>query len=452
MTDAFRQLVALKNMGMIRFDSDFTILEVNAAAGRILNETVSSIQGGRLQSFFPEIVGSEDLIRNVLTGDETDYSLDFVNRENGAGQVVYLDLYILADSPDRGVLVLEDTTESARIKQKLNQQKFELLLYKRNPAFHQQFLDGSILGKAPPIQDIRKIIYKISRVPNATVLLLGESGTGKNLAARVIHYTSMPADAPFVDINCAAIPENLIESELFGYVKGAFTHATGSRAGLLEEARGGTVFLDEIGDLPLNMQAKLLTVLETKKFRRLGNNRPVELKARIITATNQDLEQRVAEKLFRNDLYYRLNVVSLTMPPLRTLGQDVLLIAEHLIKVFNVELNKRVKGLTPDAERALTDYRWPGNVRELSNCIERAMIFAEGHRIHSSELILPEEKTGSRNDPWTLPAEGLNLEDVERRLILSALEKSGGNKSKAARLLGLTRDTFRYRLEKFSLK
>ena len=439
-------------MGFIGFDSSLTIRKTDKAACRILNEPPSSFQGRRLLDLIPEFVGSEDIIGDVLEGKESDYSLDFVNREYGPGQIRYLNFYMLADNPGGGVLVVEDVTETARVKQELNQQKFELLLYKRNPAFHKQFLDGSILGDAPAINDIRKTIHKISHVPSATVLLLGESGTGKNLAARVIHYSSMPADAPFVDINCAALPENLIESELFGYVKGAFTHATGSRAGLMEEARGGTVFLDEIGDLPLNMQAKLLTVLETKTFRRLGSNRSVELKARIITATNRDLEKEVAEKQFRSDLYYRLNVVSMTMPPLRTLGRDVLLIADHLIKVFNIELNKKVRGLTEGARRVLERYSWPGNVRELSNCIERAMIFTEGDMIHGSELIVPEGRPNKGAEPWQLPEEGVNLEDVERHLIVSALEQSGGNKSKAARLLSLSRDTFRYRLEKFSLK
>ena len=312
-------------------------------------------------------------------------------------------------------------------------------------------MSESVLGNSPAIQKVRVTIEKLSEVPKATVLLQGETGTGKNLVARVIHYSSMPLDAPFVDINCAALPENLVESELFGYEKGAFTHATVSRPGLLEVAQGGTILLDEIGELPLNLQAKLLSVLETKQFRRLGSNKPTEVKVRAMAATNRDLHKEVVEGRFREDLYHRLNVVSLTLPPLRDLADDIILIAAHFLKVFILEFKKKVKGFTPAAEKALLGYTWPGNVRELSNCLERAMIFIEKDWIDEVDLVIGAPEQSSYGQEWAVPASGIELEEVERQFIISALRRTGGNKSKAARLLGLSRDTLRYRLEKYQL-
>ena len=224
-----------------------------------------------------------------------------------------------------------------------------------------------------------------------------------------------------------------------------------SRAGLLEEAEGGTIFLDEIGELPMNLQTKFLSVLESKKFRRLGSNRPITVRARVITATNRDLEKAITENKFREDLYYRLNVVSLTLPPLCDLGEDVLTIAEHFLNIFNIEFKKNVKGFTGAARQALLGYSWPGNVRELSNCLERAMIFIEKDRIDASDLIIAGPGLSSEKEEWNVPPGGIVLEEVERRLITSALSRADGNKSKAARLLGLTRDTLRYRMEKYKL-
>ena len=228
-----------------------------------------------------------------------------------------------------------------------------------------------------------------------------------------------------------------------------------SPSGLFEEAQGGTIFLDEIGELPLNMQAKLLHVLETKKFRRLGSNKIIEVKARLISATNRDLQKEVGRKEFREDLFYRLNVVLITLPPLRELGEDIIIIATHLLKIFNIEFKKQVKGFSEDARQALLNYQWPGNVRELSNCLERTMIFIEKDWIEAPDLVVFQPsfaQTVSNGHPWTVPPDGIVLEDVERQLITSALNQAGKNKSKAARLLGLTRDTLRYRLEKYQLE
>jgi len=247
----------------------------------------------------------------------------------------------------------------------------------------------------------------------------------------------------------------LIEAELFGYEKGAFTHAASAKPGLLEAADGGTLFLDEIGELPLNMQAKLLSTIESKSFRRLGSTRQRKAEMRIIAATNRDLKAEVAAKTFREDLFFRLNVVSISLPPLRELGEDVILIAERFVELFNIQLNKRVKGFSSAARKALLGHLWPGNVRELSNCIERAMIFIEASEIDVQDLaLIAPAADGAETDPvcWTVPPAGIDLEEVERRLILSALEQAGNNKSKAARLLGLTRHTLRYRMEKHGLE
>jgi transcriptional regulator with PAS, ATPase and Fis domain len=452
MNSTTKRLMAYKNLGRILFNSDFSIVETDHIAKSILKGTTQPFPGSNLLEVFPELIGNEELIQEVLAGKVPDFRLDHVNRKGAEEKLVFLNFFVLAEKESgRGLVVVEDVTQQAKMLQELNQQKYELLLYKSDVGPPKKFLSESILGNSPAIQKVRVTIEKLSEVPKATVLLQGETGTGKNLVARVIHYSSMPLDAPFVDINCAALPENLVESELFGYEKGAFTHATVSRPGLLEVAQGGTILLDEIGELPLNLQAKLLSVLETKQFRRLGSNKPTEVKVRAMAATNRDLHKEVVEGRFREDLYHRLNVVSLPLPPLRDLGDDIILIAAHFLKVFILEFKKKVKGFTPAAEKALLGYTWPGNVRELSNCLERAMIFIEKDWIDKADLIIGAPEQSSYGQEWAVPASGIALEEVERQLIISALRRADGNKSKAARLLGLTRDTLRYRLDKHQL-
>ncbi len=452
MNEAALRLMAHKNLGMIRFKPDFIIVKTDDIAKRTLQSTIQPLPGMNLFEVFPELIGNEELLDEVLVGKQPDFRLDYVNRVDTDRRVHFINLLVLPDEQaGGGLLIVEDVTERAKMLQELSQQKYELMLYKSGSVSPKQFLSESILGNSPAIQKVRATIQKLSKVPKATVLLMGETGTGKNLVARVIHYSSMPPDAPFVDINCAALPETLIEAELFGYEKGAFTHAMVSRPGLLQEAEGGTIFLDEIGEVPLNLQAKLLSVMETKTFRRLGSNKPVEVKARTIAATNRDLQEEVAARRFREDLYHRLNVVALSLPPLRDLGEDILIIAAHFLKVFNMEFKKKVKGLTKAAQKALLGYSWPGNVRELNNCLERAMIFIEKDWIDEPDLVIGNPKQILASQEWTIPATGIVLEEVERQLIMSALRRADGNKSKAARLLGLTRDTLRYRLDKYEL-
>ena len=455
MSDALKQLLTYKNLGTILFDEQLQIIEADKLAKEILVSIGQHLHKGHLLDFFPELIGSEEFLKQIIQHKKNDFRLDFVNRAVDDERAAFLNLLVLpAQQKDCGLLILENVTDQALAAQESNQQRYELFLYKRDPEFRKQFLSESILGKSEAIERIRETIQKLSKFPSATVLLMGETGSGKNLAARVLHYSSMSADAPFVEINCAALPEHLIESELFGYEKGAFTHAVTSKRGLLEEARGGTLFLDEIGEMPLNMQAKVLNALETKQFRRLGSTKPIETDLRIIAATNRQLQNEVDNKRFREDLFYRLNVVSVTMPPLRELGTDILIISEYLLKLFNVEFRKDVKGFTEDARQLILNYSWPGNVRELSNCLERAMIFADHETLDATELVIfgPQAQPGNHpSQQWVVPPGGIVLENVERQLILSALEQSGNNKSKAARLLGLTRDTLRYRLDKYQL-
>ncbi len=455
MSDALEQLLIYKNLGTVLFDEQLHIVEADKRAQELFVSIGQRLHKGQLLDFFPELIGSEEYLKQIVRQKENDFRLDFVNRAIDDERAAFFNLLVLpAQQKNHGLLVLENVTDQALAVQESNQQRYELILYKRDPEFRKQFLSESILGKSEAIERIRETIQKLSKFPSATVLLMGETGSGKNLAARVLHYSSMSADAPIVEINCAALPEHLIESELFGYEKGAFTHAVTSKRGLLEEARGGTLFLDEIGEMPLNMQAKLLHALETKQFRRLGSTKPIETDLRIIAATNRHLQNEVEAKRFREDLYYRLNVVSITMPPLRELGTDIMIISEYLLKLFNVEFKKNVKGFTDEARQLILSYAWPGNVRELSNCLERAMIFADHERLDAAELVISgtQAQQGKPSaQQWVVPPGGIVLEEVERQLIMSALEQSGNNKSKAARLLGLTRDTLRYRLDKYQL-
>ncbi len=404
-----------------------------------------------IYDLIPETVGLEDTLQKIISGRVKHFELKFLTRRDDSNSPLYFNLFFIGfKNPAEPILcIVEDVTENALQKQYIAQQKNDIRLLESYLISSNEFLSASILGASDPILNIRKKIEKIATVATATVLLLGESGTGKSLVAKIIHYSSKDPKSPFVEINCAAIPESLLESELFGYEKGAFTGALESRKGLLEEAHGGTLFLDEIGELPLKLQAKLLTFLETRKFRPLGSNKEKDISVRLITATNRDLNKMIENAEFREDLLYRLKVVTLNLPPLRDLGTDIILIANHFINIFNIEFKKHVKSLSTHAEQKLLSYYWPGNVRELSNVIERAMIFIETDTVEVDDLILQTDLKENRQSKWQIPPEGISMDEVERQLIFSALENSNGNKSKAAKLLRLSRDTFCYRLNKF---
>ncbi len=307
-----------------------------------------------------------------------------------------------------------------------------------------------IIGESPAMQAAKALLKKIASSPASTILLTGESGTGKDLAAKVIHYNSDRAGKPFQNITCSALPENLLESELFGHERGAFTDAKVQKIGLVEQADGGTVFLDEIAEMSPALQAKLLRFLEEKAFRRVGGIQDIRVDVRVVAATNRDLQERVAAGTFRDDLYYRLQVLPVSLPPLRERTGDIPLLAAFYVDLFNRDFKKSVRGLSPEAERALESYAWPGNVRELRNVIERAMLLCEGDRLVPEDFLVlaarPAIEPGFR-----LPPAGIALDELERDLVVQALRRTGGNQTQAARLLHLNRDQIRYRIEKFGL-
>ncbi len=329
----------------------------------------------------------------------------------------------------------------------------------------------NIIGESPQMLKMFGIMKKITNESISTVLILGESGTGKELIASAIHYNGLRKDGPFVEINCTAIPETLLEAELFGYEKGAFTDAKKLKKGLIEIADTGTVFFDEIGHTSPNLQLKLLKIIEEKKFRRVGGTREKDVDVRIITATSRNLQEAIKERDFREDLYYRLNVLTLYLPPLRERGDDIILIANYYINHFNKEYNKLVKGLSPKAKQILLEYHWPGNVRELRNIMERSILLGNNEIIQPSDLAIHSQQTyqkTSQKIPSTInllnqaekeedsliinfPSQGINIEDVEKELIEEALRRSAWHQLKAAKLLGLSRHTLRYRMKKYDI-
>jgi len=307
----------------------------------------------------------------------------------------------------------------------------------------------SIIGQSPSMQQIKGLLARIAGSPASTVLLTGETGTGKDLAAKAIHYNSERRSRAFVNITCSALPEQLLESELFGHERGAFTDARTQKRGLFETADGGTIFLDEIGEMAAALQSKLLRFLEEKTFKRVGGLHDVRVDVRLIAATNRDLEDEVAHNRFREDLFYRLQVMPIRLPALRERKGDVRVLAAHFIERFNREFRKRVRGLSPAAGDLLDNYGWPGNVRELRNAIERAMLLVDRDRLEPEDFTTLTRTVAATQ--FRLPAEGVNLEEVERQLLVQALDRAGGNQTQAAQLLGLNRDQVRYRIEKFGL-
>jgi DNA-binding NtrC family response regulator len=329
-------------------------------------------------------------------------------------------------------------------------------LMKENRQLHKELFDRfkmeGIVGKSEKMKEAIDIMKKISPSP-ATVLIIGESGTGKELVARAIHYNSLRRTKPFTALNCAAIPENLFESELFGYEPGAFTGAASRRIGLIESTNGGTLFLDEIGDLPPMMQSKLLRVLQDKEIRRLGGKDAIKIDVRVITATNKDLEKELTKGSFREDLYYRLKVVTIALPPLRDRKEDIPDLSQFFINKFNIEFGKRVKSIDPAAIHAFSEYNWPGNIRQLESVIERAVLMSDAGAIKlkdiKSELRTPQPSGVISLD---IPEEGINFEELEKELLKKAMTKANGVVAKAAKLLGMSYKTFWYRWEKLNME
>ena len=309
----------------------------------------------------------------------------------------------------------------------------------------------NIVGRSPAMREIFATIQRVAPT-RATVLLAGESGVGKDLIARAIHHNSPRADRPFVKINCTALPENLMESELFGYEKGAFTGANTSKPGKFEQADTGTVFLDEIGDVPPATQVKLLRILQDREFERLGSNKTRHIDVRVLAATNVDLRAALEQGRFREDLYYRLNVLPIDIPSLRERKEDVPFLVEHFIKKLAKDLGSPVQSISQGALQRLMEYHWPGNVRELENVIERSLVLGGGPVLQAEDIKLDlAPRPRPQNTDSFLP-EGVSLEEHEQQLIREALKRANGNKSQAARLLGLTRNALRYRLSQMGLE
>jgi two-component system, NtrC family, response regulator AtoC len=347
-------------------------------------------------------------------------------------------------------VAIRNGIEAGRLRREVN-------LFRRERA--QQFNFDQIVGESQSMREMLALAHKVAESEVSSVLLQGESGTGKDLVVKAIHYHSSRAEHPFVAINCAALPGTLIESELFGYEKGAFTDAKARKEGLFEQAEGGTLFLDEIGELELSLQAKLLRVLEEGSFRRVGGLKDLPLDVRVIAASNRDLKTEGEAGRFRADLFYRLSVIQIDIPPLRERGDDVRLLAEHYMSSFRKRLRKNnIDSISAEALAAFRSYEWPGNVRELRNVIERAMILEDSDEITTKYLprgLATDARSASEGRRETrttehmrLPVDGVSLEDVEMSLVRQALERSGGNQTKAAELLDISRDQLRYRMKK----
>ncbi|MGQ9571181.1 MAG: sigma-54-dependent transcriptional regulator [Thermodesulfovibrionales bacterium] len=345
---------------------------------------------------------------------------------------------------DKDTLLL--TVERAVERANLLKENLEL-----QKALSERFGIEGIIGSSKKMKEAIEIMKKVSST-SATVLIIGESGTGKELIARAIHYNSPRRSKQFTAVNCAAIPENLIESELFGFEPGVFTGATTRKIGLFESTNGGTIFLDEIGDLPLLTQSKILRVLQDKEIRRIGSNGSVRVDVRIISATNKDLTKEIVKKNFREDLYYRLKVITIELPPLRERKEDIPELTEFFIRKYNKEFGKRIKGIDDNALKALIEYHWPGNIRQLESVIEKALLMCESPYIDfkdiKSELCLYH---GVDLFDFDLPEGGINFEELEKELLKKAMQKSSGVATKAAKLLGMSYKTFCYRWEKYNL-
>ncbi|HOZ48403.1 MAG TPA: sigma-54 dependent transcriptional regulator [Candidatus Hydrogenedentes bacterium] len=311
----------------------------------------------------------------------------------------------------------------------------------------------NIVGESRAIQELRELVARVAEAGLSTILLLGETGVGKDTIARAIHYASQRGDKPFMNITCTALQETLLESELFGYEKGAFTDAKQRKSGLIELANGGTVLLNEIGDMSPKLQAKLLGVLEDKTFKRIGGTSDIAIDVRIIAATNRDLEEALRQGSFREDLYYRLSTVPVFVPPLRDRVEDIPLLAHHFVNMHCRDMNCRPKELSADALGKLARYSWPGNVRELRNVIERAVLLTRGLAIGADDIVLGRSAiaVGGRPAPQgiQLPPAGCVLEDVEKELVRQALDQASGNQTRAAGLLSISRDQIRYKMKKF---
>jgi DNA-binding NtrC family response regulator len=441
-------------------------------AGFDAQKSLSGIQGlEEVQRFKPDIVLLDfrlpDLdgleILDKLLGADPRIKVIMMT---GEGSIEVAVAAMKAGAYDYLTKPLDLKTLELLVKKAAGQERLEgtLKYYQQREA--EKSGSDKLLGTSAPMHDLRRKIgqfvqaeYTLKDGIPASVLVTGETGTGKELAARAIHFDGPRRDRPFVEVNCAAIPAHILEAELFGYERGAFTDARERKLGLVEAADGGTLFLDEIGEVDLAVQSKLLKLLEDRIVRRLGGLRDRKIDVRIVAATNQPLETRIREGQFRSDLYYRLKILQIELPPLRAREEDILLLANHFLERFGASYGKPMMRFGAAAKRALLAHDWPGNVRELRNSVEQTVLLAQDPVIEPGQLGLGSlagdavDPTGAAGeaDPFQLPGGGVDLEELERSMVVQALERTGGNVTRAAKLLGLSRDTLRYRIEKFNL-
>jgi PAS domain S-box-containing protein len=423
---------------LVLYDNSHAITGMNRAAERLFGVAADEMVGHNCREVFrcSECEPGCGLAEGLVAGQAVPHGMVRLHTDDGRERLVLIRTSQISngDGQVQGlVATIKDITE-------------EMTPIKRE-----------VIADSPAMRQVLSFVKKVAASEATTILLEGENGTGKDLVAKTLHYESSRQAEPFIAINCAAIPETLLESELFGYEKGAFTDARAQKRGLFELADKGTLFLDEIGEIPLTLQTKLLRVLEDQSFRRLGGLKDIYVDVRFVAATNKNLREAVKEGAFRQDLYFRLNVIQIVIPPLRERVEDIPALVGFFIAHYNRKFKRRIEGVTPEAERLLAAHDWPGNVRELRNAIERAMILEESSSITAASLPISigrsdGEAEGAAPLAIEIPENGMSLVDNERLLLTRALEKTAGNQTQAARLLRITRDTLRYKMKKYSLR
>jgi len=423
---------------MVLYDPEFKITGVNLSAEKLFWMSSEEMLGKHCQEIFKCTVCEPGcgVLMGLNQSPSAPHGTVRLNTGNGMERLVVMRTTQMFDEDGHlsGVVAtIKDITEEAAPQKR------------------------EVIGDSAAMRELMNFVRRVAASEATTILLEGENGTGKDLIAKTLHYQSLRQAEPFIAINCAAIPETLLESELFGYEKGAFTDARAQKRGIFELADKGTLFLDEIGEIPLMLQAKLLRVLEEQSFRRLGGLKDINLDLRVIAATNKNLREAVKEGAFRQDLYFRLNVIQIQIPALRERTDDIVPLTKFFIEHYNRKFKRSVEGVSDGAARLLLSHSWPGNVRELRNAIERAMILEESALITPPSLpIAVSHPEGSAVSVMEMaaaaPSDGMSLEDNERNLLARALEKTNGNQTQAARLLRITRDTLRYKMKKFNLR